>query len=230
MIYFSHRGANTCAPQNTLPAFAIARHAGATCYELDVHITSDGEIVVHHDYTLSETAGQDISIARTSWEDLCRHPLRRLSEKDIFIPRLEDVLPVLAPGLQLLNIELKNENSLYDKPEEKVWNFLEKKFPDLLDRILFSSFDFATLDRLHKLAPQARIGLLTRFFDVNKALDLHAESVHLNHTRFSPQLAKTCHENGLKVYLYTVNSVELARRLEQEGADGIFTDEIKLFL
>lgn len=231
MIYFAHRGANTRAPQNTLPAFTIARNAGATCYELDVHLTSDGEIVVHHDYTLTETAGQDLSIARTSWAELSRHPLRRLTDKeDVFIPRLGDVLPIIAPDLQLLNIEIKNENNLYDNPEEKVWDYLEKNFPDLLPKILFSSFDFATLDRLRTLAPQARIGLLTRFFDVNKALDLHAESVHLNHTRFTPQLAQTCHENILKVYLYTVNTVELARQLRQDGADGIFTDEIQLFL
>ena len=101
---------------------------------------------------------------------------------------------------------------------------------ELLPKILFSSFDYATLKRLRALCPQARLGQLTRAFNVQKALDIKAESVHINHTRFTPQLAQTCHANNLKVYCYTVNDKELAARLAAQGADGIFTDKIADFL
>ena len=44
-----HRGARGLRPENTLPSFEIALDLGVTTLELDVHFTSDGEVVVWHD-------------------------------------------------------------------------------------------------------------------------------------------------------------------------------------
>ena len=49
----AHRGASGYAPENTLEAFALAAELGADGVELDVHLTSDGEMVVIHDETAS---------------------------------------------------------------------------------------------------------------------------------------------------------------------------------
>lgn len=231
MIYFAHRGASARRVQNTLEAFRLARRLGASCYELDVHLTQDGQLVVHHDYSLLATAGKDVKIGELSWAELCRCALQnRFNETPAFVPRLQDVLPEVAPKLELLNIELKNDANCYPGLEEKLLNLLAAEYEELLPKTLFSSFDYDTLLRIRQLNKNARIGLLTRSFDVSKALALQAESVHLNYTRFTPQLAEACHQNGLKIYLYTVNDVSLAKRLQQEGADGIFTDCIDLFV
>jgi glycerophosphoryl diester phosphodiesterase len=48
-----HRGARGLAPENTLPAFAAALSIGVTTLELDVGVTRDGVVVVHHDRTLN---------------------------------------------------------------------------------------------------------------------------------------------------------------------------------
>lgn len=48
-IGFGHRGARAHAPENTLPAFALARRLGATGLESDVWRTADGEVVLDHD-------------------------------------------------------------------------------------------------------------------------------------------------------------------------------------
>ncbi len=47
-----HRGAAGLVPENTLSAFKRACEIGVEAVELDVLLTADGEIVVHHDYTL----------------------------------------------------------------------------------------------------------------------------------------------------------------------------------
>ena len=44
-----HRGARAYAPENTLVAFAKAAAMGCTMVELDVHLSRDGAVVVHHD-------------------------------------------------------------------------------------------------------------------------------------------------------------------------------------
>lgn len=230
MIYFAHRGASQERVQNTLSAFSRARALGATRYELDVHLSKDGALLVHHDYSLLSTAGEDIPLAALTLADLKKYPLvNRLTKESVFVPQLQEVLPVVHPQLSCLNIELKNDNNRYPGLETAVLSCLRQAAPDILPKTLFSSFDYDTLVRLRKLDKNARIGLLTRFFDVSKALALGAESVHMNYTRFTPQIAHACHENGLKVYLYTVNDPLLATRLAESGADGIFTDCIGLF-
>lgn len=230
MIYFAHRGASQERVQNTLSAFSRARELGATRYELDVHLSKDGALLVHHDYSLLSTAGEDVLLGALTVADLKKYPLiNRLTKESVFVPQLQEVLPVVRPQLSCLNIELKNDNNRYPGLETAVLSCLCQVAPDILPKTLFSSFDYNTLVRLRKLDKNARIGLLTRFFDVSKALALGAESVHMNYTRFTPQIAHACHENGLKVYLYTVNDPLLATCLAEAGADGIFTDCIGAF-
>lgn len=48
-----HRGARGLAPENTLPAFAAALSIGVTTLELDVGVTRDGVVAVHHDRALN---------------------------------------------------------------------------------------------------------------------------------------------------------------------------------
>src|SRR5947208_16974254 len=48
-----HRGARGHAPENTLPGFEHAIAIGVTTLELDVGVTRDGVVVVHHDRRLN---------------------------------------------------------------------------------------------------------------------------------------------------------------------------------
>lgn len=228
MIYFAHRGASALAVQNTTEAFALAHAYGARKFELDVHLLKDGAVAVHHDYSLSATAGADIQLADLTADGLKNHPLKNpFSERPAYIPLLQDILPVVSPELEILNIELKNDDNRYPGLEKAVLDVLPKP---LLNHVLFSSFAYDSLLRLRALAPQARIGLLTRRFDVQQALNLKAESIHINQTRFTPQLAQQCHAHGLRIFLYTVNDIPRAQALAAQGADGIFTDYIHLFM
>ena len=74
MIYFAHRGASSQAPANSLAAFALARQLGATHYELDVHLSKDKQLIVHHDYNLGTdtTCTRDIGEVVLSDIKSCR--------------------------------------------------------------------------------------------------------------------------------------------------------------
>ena len=52
---FAHRGASAQAPENTLEAFSMAISMGADGLELDVHLSSDGELMVIHDAKVDRT-------------------------------------------------------------------------------------------------------------------------------------------------------------------------------
>ena len=52
-----HRGARGLAPENTLRAFEVALRHGVTTLELDIAITRDGVLVIHHDLALNPAIG-----------------------------------------------------------------------------------------------------------------------------------------------------------------------------
>ncbi|MBC8003514.1 MAG: hypothetical protein H7X97_13085 [Opitutaceae bacterium] len=52
-LRIAHRGGAALRPENTLAAFANAIELGFDGAELDVHLTRDGRVVVHHDAVLN---------------------------------------------------------------------------------------------------------------------------------------------------------------------------------
>ncbi|RDD61146.1 glycerophosphodiester phosphodiesterase [Ferruginivarius sediminum] len=59
-----HRGARGAHPENTLPAFRHALQAGVTTLEMDLHLTADNVVVVHHDPNLDPDRTRD---AQGNW-------------------------------------------------------------------------------------------------------------------------------------------------------------------
>ena len=93
----AHRGASVERLENTLSAFKLAMDRGADAVELDVHLTRDGVVVVHHD---EDVGGHPIS--DTNWADVAEARLK----DDERVPRLEDVLKAVGDRLEVY-IELK---------------------------------------------------------------------------------------------------------------------------
>lgn len=232
MKYFAHRGASAHAPANSLPAFALAREAGCTCYELDVHLSKDGRLVVHHDYNLGTDTSCVRDIKDITLDDLEHCRILHSFDKSMVVrpPLLREVLPVIMEELEILNIEIKNDGGVYPDIEKILWRRLDAFGPDAMKKMLFSSFDYPTLQRLRRIAPQAQIGLLTRLFEPQLARNLNACSVHMSKTRITKEIVDICHGEGRKVYVYTVNDKYTARSLERIGVDGIFTDNPETFL
>ena len=67
-LIIAHRGARSLAPENTLAAARKALQVGADMWEMDVAVTSDGELVVIHDDTLERTCNvADLFPERRPW-------------------------------------------------------------------------------------------------------------------------------------------------------------------
>lgn len=128
MIAYAHQGGAKEAPSSTLYAIRRALEHGATGVELDVHATSDGQLVVCHDPTLDRTTDAAGEIADASLEELRRldnaywflpgedtargHPAedyvlrgRAPAESDLGVATLSEVLAAF-PGV-VLNLDIK---------------------------------------------------------------------------------------------------------------------------
>lgn len=73
---WAHRGARSAAPENTMAAARAALAQGAHGWELDVHLTLDGQVVVTHDHGLRRVT--DIA-ARPGMPPRRHHVVNRLT-------------------------------------------------------------------------------------------------------------------------------------------------------
>ncbi len=100
---YAHRGLHGGdVPENSLGAFSRAVEAGYGI-ELDVQLTRDGFLVVHHDASLKRVCGADLRICDITFEELCRHPLPDGS----CVPLFSDVLTLVGGRVPLI-VEVKH--------------------------------------------------------------------------------------------------------------------------
>src|SRR4029453_7497065 len=69
---FARRGGCDLGPENTIAAFDVGMSTGADGLELDVHLSADGLVVVHHDKTLDRTTNASGPIAARPARELER--------------------------------------------------------------------------------------------------------------------------------------------------------------
>jgi glycerophosphoryl diester phosphodiesterase len=147
-----HRGANTIAPENTLPAFECALAGGFTHIEMDLHITTDGAIVVIHDDRLDRTTDGNGPVTERSLREL-----RALDAGSWFhphftgtqIPTLLDVFVLMERYNGRAYLEFKTA------PPAPVLQLVQRA--NLLDRVFFWSFTRDFLVELRKLSVEAQI-------------------------------------------------------------------------
>ena len=228
-LVIAHRGASVYAPENTIAAFRLAAERGADAVELDAKLSSDGQVVVHHDRNLDRTTtGTGPLKARTLEElqllDAGSH--FNLSYTGERIPTLSEVFTEVASRL-LINIELSNYTSPFDRLPETVVRLVQEF--GLEKRVLLSSFNPVGLMKARKLAPEIPIGLLVsatipRWLQSFFQLITPHEALHPPMSLVSEEMIEGQHRQGHWVNVWTVNELEHIRRFVHLGVDGVITD------
>lgn len=113
--YVGHRGSRLEElPENTLAAFKEAIKGGADVLECDVYLTTDNEIVIHHDDSLVRMTGVDKMIFDCSFKELPKikaagkHKDYSKAELEN-IPRLSELFDILPDNVSVI-IEIKHES------------------------------------------------------------------------------------------------------------------------
>src|SRR5437667_5444296 len=79
-LVFAHRGGGALARENTIAAFDNGLALGADGIELDVHLSRDGIVVVHHDPTLERMTSLSGVLADRTADQLRRAGVPTLAE------------------------------------------------------------------------------------------------------------------------------------------------------
>ena len=223
-LVIAHRGASGSAPENTLAAFRRAEQMGAAMIELDVQLSRDGEAVVIHDWTLERTTdGHGAVRDRTLAE------LRALDAGSWFgpafrgehVPTLREVLDAVRLPV---NVELKPCGD--DGVERRALMVVEQA--GALGRVVFSSFDPGTLERLRARSAEAAIAVLWEYEPIPEAVRraerVAARALHLRKEAATPSAIAETIAAGLTIRVWTVNAPDEFNRLATHRVHGIFTD------
>lgn len=154
MLILGHRGSPSIAPENTLLSFQYALEEGADGIELDVFLSRDGHIVVTHDDNLKKLTGMDVWTKRLSLSELKKLDFGG-GEK---IPTLDEVFENFGQKFKIINVEIKSTGFRTNGIEQALVNCI-RKF-NLTDKIYVSSFNVFNLNRMKKIAPEIKRGLL----------------------------------------------------------------------
>ena len=226
-IVLAHRGASGYAPENTLEAFKVAIEMGADGFELDVHLSKDGELVVIHDETVDRTTDgtglvYDKTLAELKQLDACKG---MEAYRGARIPTLREVYELIQDTKHIVNVEIKTDDIFYPQIEEKCLA-LEKEM-GMEGRIVYSSFNHYTTKKVRELAPDAQIGMLfgdvlVEPYDYCKSVGanlLHPGKSNLN----VPGFAEGAKKAGLGINVWTVNTEDYMQKCLDCGA-GIVTN------
>jgi glycerophosphoryl diester phosphodiesterase len=214
---FAHRGCTDGFVENTLDAFTEARRLGADGVELDVRLTADGALAVHHDAGIPGVG----VIAELGVADLPAH-----------VPLLADVLAVCDP--MVVNVEIKNapRDPGWD-PGEAVADLTAAAIEEAgwTERVLVSSFQVSTLRAVQAADGRLAVGALWGFAAdpraaLEEAVAAGFRAVHPFVSSVTPDLVERAHSAGLAVNAWTVNALDDLQAMVAMGADTVITDRL----
>ena len=219
-LKIGHRGAKGHEPENSLISFQKALEMNVDGIELDVHISSDGVVMVIHDETINRTTNGKGVVNQLALSELKYFR----TEKGEQIPTLIEVLDLINKKC-LINIELKGNGTA--KPVvEIIENYVETKNWNY-NHFLVSSFDWNALREVRLLNSKIPIGVLTHTdLELAQAFAkfINAETIHpYFHLLTKEKTAQLQHE-GFDVYAWTVNEAVDIQKIKSFQVDGIITD------
>jgi len=236
---FAHRGGSALGPENTIAAFDLGMAAGADGLELDVHLSSDGVVVVHHDETLDRTTGGSGRLARLSAAELAaidagcrftvdgRYPFRA---QGIGVPTLREVLR-RYPDIPVI-IEMK-----VNTPQMGEALAAEVRRAGAVDRVCAAGFGPLAVRAARRAlpemassacAPEVRLALYRSWcrWPVHGVVygGYQVPEVSGGHRIVSPRFVRDSHAAGLQIQVWTVDEEGDMVRLLDWGVDAVISN------
>lgn len=211
----AHRGAHDTHPENSIPAFERAIELGADAIELDVHATSDGIVVVHHDSTVNSIDLPVAAIADLTSHELARYRLAR----GVPIPTLSDTLSAIGSRASVY-IEIKARS---------IEPLVVRCIRESPGSCAVHSFDHRIVKTVKGIFPAVPTGVLqvARPLDPEHALvAAGARDLWQEVSAIDEELVSRAHAVNARVIAWTANDVDQWETLRRIGVDGICTDQI----
>lgn len=203
---------------NTKAAIKAGLKAGVDWVEFDVRRTKDGTIVLSHDPFTLRVSPRSRIISRSTYPKLHKAKTYRGEP----IATLTEAFATIGAKAKIV-VEIKSKGCA-----EAVVDHIERmvKAGANYERFLVSSFHAERLREIHRLNDHVPLALLhgTRPLTFLKLRALRLSAVGFWRRRLPKKAVEQAKVRGLSVYVYTVNSIKDAQRMQKLGVDKIVTD------
>ena len=219
----NHKGYNTKAPENTLPAFERSAEMGYRYVETDISFTKDGVPVLLHNPSInvmarnpdgSELPPEDIMIDTLTYEEVLQYDFTKGMKgyKGTKIARLDDFLDLCRAKSLHPYLELKKNG---DYKKDQIIDLVKLvRSKGMAGKVSWISFEAEYLKWVSQEDPKARLGYLNVVSDEEtmkesvkaaKALKTSKNEVFLdlaNKTEFVTYDYSLCEKEGLPVEIW----------------------------
>ena len=234
----AHRGFNSIAPENSMPAFGAAIALGAEEIEFDLWMTKDGEIVSLHDSRIDRVSDGHGQIWDLTYEELLQYDfgIRHGEEfRGLKILKFEEILKKFA-GQVIMNVHVKDIRGLTPDIDEAIVKIIALiRQYDCEKYCYFMTGNVPMLQRMRELAPEiARCaGAETMGEDlVDKALETDSCKIQLFQPHFGDDpdgyvkaACEKAHANNIAVNVFWADDPALAKHYLDLGCDVILTND-----
>ena len=227
----AHRGFNTVAPENSMPAFGAAIAMGADEIEFDLWPTKDGEIVSCHDRKLDRVSDGTGFIYDYTYEELLKLDFGSkfgAEFKGLKILKFEEILKKLSCHT-IMNIHIKT----VVKGEKTDETYLQKIIDliykyDAQKHVYFMTGDDLMMEQLVRLAPDICrcMGAGNGKWEiVDRAIRFGCQKVQLFKPYFNQEMIDKAHAHGMKCNVFFADDPEEAQKYLDMGIDTILTND-----
>ena len=226
----AHRGDSARAPENTLPAFALALSGGVRRLELDVRFTAGDVPVVLHDPTVDRTTDGTGEVAAMTLGQL-----RALDAGSWFgpafrgtrVPTLYEVLRLASRERATVLAELKTRPT----PEQLSRVLDRLRWLSMGPSVTLTSFDEATLTDVRAAAPTLQTGIIDRprYRSPGSVLQ-YGRSYLVNARSVTRERSASWRRAGVLVRPWTGDTVRGWRRMAADRADATITNRPARYL
>ncbi len=241
-LVIAHQGGDGLWPGDTLFAYQNAANLGVDVLEMDIHISSDGVLVLMHDEKVDRTTDGTGEIESMTLAELKQldagydwssdagktFPFRG---QGVTVTTLEEVFQTFPD--KHMTIEIKKSNASMVKP----FCELIQKY-DMQDKVLVASFYDDKIKEFRAECPEVATSsakqettvfvLLSKAFLSGfyspKFLSLQVPEESGGITVMTESFVRAAHARGLAVEVWTINDQETMQKLIDWGVDGIMTD------
>jgi len=241
-LVYAHRGGAALRPENTLEAFDHGIALGADGIELDVHLSRDGVVVVHHDDTLDRTTNACGPVRAYTADELARmdagHRFRPPGADGMFpfrgrgigVPTLRSVLERYRDARFIIELKV-------NAPELAYRAIDEIRRAGAVERAALGSFGWRVLHAARRYEPRLPTGAARE--ETRWALYRSWVGWPLGRTSYrefqvpersgrttivTPEFVAHAHRAGVPVKIWTVDDPADMRRFIEWGADALISD------
>jgi len=228
----AHRGASYLAPENTMASVTLGWEKDADV-EVDVHLSKDNRIVVIHDASTKHITGKDLKVKETTSEELRKLDYGSFKGERFTgeqIPFLDDVLKTIPPERKLY-IEIKCG--------KEILPFLRQAIIESgrISQIVIIGFDIEVVTSSMQLidVPTYWLRGTKKVKDteewiphdpelVKTVKDRGLDGLDVHYAGVTKEFVNAVKDAGQKLYVWTVDDPDEAKRMVWLGVTGITTN------